>query len=115
MPQMTYYSVEPPTKWKLGEAGKPGTPGHAIIYAGCADCHTPEAEIAGFLGTGPTFNEIGVIPVKGFEPMCRAAMFCPTCFGRRMTEAKHQEAIQQAMAVWRVAEQHLAKARGVEA
>jgi hypothetical protein len=115
---VTYWSIEPPTKWKLGEAGRPGTRNHTIVYAHCADCNT-ETELAGYIGSGPNIcTDVGVttVPLPGTtikSGMARPAVFCPTCFGRRLAEAKRQEAIRQSMAVWQVAEQYLAKARGL--
>jgi hypothetical protein len=47
------------------------------------ECDTPEPEIAGFLGRGPTFAEIGIISSPG-TAMVRAAMFCTPCYSKRI-------------------------------
>ena len=51
-----------------------------------ADCGAHEPEIAGFLGTGPHYAEIiqmGTLARRNLRP----AMFCRTCFDKRMAEA----------------------------
>lgn len=76
---MNYYEVVPPTKWRAGFTGEGDN--QKPFYFHCADCDA-ETEIAGFLGTGPAFNQIGLIPADG-GPFVRAAMFCQGCFQKR--------------------------------
>lgn len=81
---MIYYEIDPPTKWQAGIAG-PGTPTEQVLYFDCADCGAKEADIAGFAGSGPTFSEIAVIPVKG-SSLVNPAMFCRPCFALRIEQ-----------------------------
>lgn len=73
------FSVEPPARWQAGLVGADRKP----FYFDCADCGASEAPIAGFIGTGPTFAEIGVIPAGPDGFFKKPAMFCATCYASR--------------------------------
>lgn len=76
---MTYWTMEPPTKWQAGTVGVERQP----IYFSCADCGMHDAEIAGLLSTDGTFQGIGILRGEdGF--FRRPAMFCAVCFQRRL-------------------------------
>ena len=84
MAQMQFFTVNPPTKWQAGSTGAERTP----FFFSCADCGKPDAEIAGIIGTGPTFAEIGILPSSdGHSPFVKPAMFCAPCFAKRIGRA----------------------------
>jgi hypothetical protein len=60
-----------------------GSIGDKPLFYSCADCDAPEADIAGFLASDPTFEHIGVIQVGGFF---RLALFCEACFEKRLAD-----------------------------
>lgn len=73
-----HFSLNPPAKWQAGTVGEAREP----FYFGCADCGAKDCEIAGFIGTGPTFAEIGIIKAPdGF--FGNPAMFCASCWTQR--------------------------------
>lgn len=81
---MNYYQLNPPVQWQAAVAG-PGTPTETVLYFDCADCGAKAPEIAGFAGSGPTFSQIAVIPVKD-SAFVNPAMFCAPCFSKRLAE-----------------------------
>jgi len=77
---MNYYSLEKPMKWRAGYVGKDKKP----FFFDCADCGAKEPEIAGFAGSGPKFENIGVLKAEG--AFYKLAMFCRECFAKRLAE-----------------------------
>jgi len=78
------FSIEPPTQWRAGTVGRDRTP----FYFNCADCGAKEPPIAGFIGTGPTFADIGVLPAGPDGCFRKVAMFCGPCFAKRQEAAE---------------------------
>lgn len=75
---MNAYSLVIPQRWEMGKSGA------MTLYADCADCGMHEPEIAGFLGEGTTFSQIGVVK-RGEE--YHLAMFCAGCWPRHGGES----------------------------
>lgn len=69
----TLYTLNPPRQWRAGFAGRNRDP----FYFDCAQCGAKAPEIAGFIGTGPTFDEVA--SMRGDGPFLRKAMFCRAC------------------------------------
>ena len=77
------FSLEPPAKWRAGFTGTDAN--SPPFYFDCAGCGAKEPEIAGVIGTGPTLEDIGVIPRDG---LYKTAMFCALCFEKLQAQAK---------------------------
>lgn len=76
-----YFSIEPPAQYRAGFVGAERTP----FYFDCADCASKAPAIAGFLGTGPTFADIGCLPAGPGETVFRKlALFCAPCYAARI-------------------------------
>ena len=70
---MNLYTLAEPMRWPAGYcAGRP-------FYFDCAGCGAHEAVIAGLIGNGPQFTQIGVV---GSGPPFRLALYCARCFER---------------------------------
>ena len=74
---MNYYAFDPPVLISMG------TIGDEPILASCADCGE-ETAIAGKMGSGPSFQETGVLQTpNGGHTL---AYFCYLCFDARLAE-----------------------------
>lgn len=80
MADILYYEVVPPRKWQAGTFGAEQTP----LFFGCADCGEKDAEIAGMASTDGTFRGIAVIKPTGEKFFVNPALFCRTCFEKRI-------------------------------
>jgi hypothetical protein len=79
---MQYWTVEPPRQWRAGAVGTDAN--HTPFYFDCADCGAKEPPIAGIASTDGTFAGIGIIHTVGQEPFVKPAMFCASCFAKRI-------------------------------
>lgn len=75
---MTFYELDPPARWQAGTTGED----HRPIYFDCADCGAHEPEIAGFLGSSPTYQGVAVFREKD-GIVGKLALFCAPCFAKR--------------------------------
>lgn len=82
------YDLDPPTQWMCAELGAERKP----AYFDCAGCDTKEPVIAGFIGTGPTFADVGV--TKTSDGMFKTAMYCETCWP--IEKAKYLGKVEEA-------------------
>ena len=86
---MTYWSVDPPTRWQAAVSA-PGTPSETIHYFDCADCGAEDSLIAGILSSDGTYLGIGLLgsSIGDYRP----AMFCQTCYDKRLAVAREEVA-----------------------
>jgi hypothetical protein len=83
MPEMRYWTLDPPARWQAGSGGAEKTP----FYFDCADCGAKEPPIAGIISNDGTFTGIGLLGGDR-APFVRPAMFCAPCMAVRL--AAHQ-------------------------
>jgi hypothetical protein len=81
---MQYWTLTPPAQWKAGTVGSGDTA--RDFYFDCGDCGAKEPKIAGILSSDGTFTGIGVLPGKDGSPFVRTAMFCESCFTKRVAK-----------------------------
>ena len=70
---MNIYKLEKPAKWSAGKCG------NESFYFSCAECGNEE--IAGFIGNGPTFEEVAII---GNSFPYKPAMYCQICLTEKI-------------------------------
>jgi len=93
---MMYFELHPPAKWRMGYSG--AGENAKEFYADCADCEAKEPEIAGILAEAdnPTFSGIALIvkphPKYPESKTYHAAMFCQTCFDKRVADERAKQA-----------------------
>jgi hypothetical protein len=82
---LTFFTMEPAQRWPIANSN--GNP----VYAGCADCQQPEAEIAGFFAKAPTrnFTEIAVVRSKD-SFFVRGACYCVACTAKIMKNGENK-------------------------
>lgn len=81
----TFFTVNPPSLWRAGFAGsKP-------FYFGCSECEAREVPIAGYWGTGTTFECVAIRTDGKRGP--RHAMLCEPCT-KKVLENHHETANQ---------------------
>ena len=82
---LTFFTMEPAQRWPIANSN--GNP----VYAGCADCQQPEAEIAGFFAKAPTrnFTEIAVVRSKD-NFFVRGACYCVACTAKIMKNGENK-------------------------
>jgi hypothetical protein len=89
---MNLYELVTPMQWRAGFTGSGEN--QKPFFFSCGDCGAKDAVIHGFIGSGPTLYEIGLMRNGPKDPFTRLAMLCETCFNKqRSTEetAKQNE------------------------
>jgi hypothetical protein len=76
MGQTLAFDLVPPVQWQAGTSGADKTP----FYFDCARCGASEPPIAGMLGSGPTFQQVGILPSSKAPGFYNPAMFCAPCW-----------------------------------
>ena len=82
MTKWAYFNILSPRRWRAGYAGT------EEFFFSCADCGDKDAEIAGIAAQSndPSFSGIAVMGTLE-EFNLRPAMFCRSCFHKRINHS----------------------------
>jgi hypothetical protein len=73
---MNLYTLDAPQRWRAGYAG--GVPFHHD----CGRCGAPEPVVHGFLGAGPSYGEVALLPAP--SGLYRLALLCESCYAKEV-------------------------------
>lgn len=79
-----FFSLVQPAQWLAGSSGE--GPDEKPIYFDCGLCGAKEPAIAGFVGGGPTYQEVYIF--RGPDGFCRNCMYCAECWDKVLRGAK---------------------------
>jgi hypothetical protein len=91
---MNYYQLVTPIQWRAGFIGS--EPNKQPFYFDCADCNAKAPVIHGYLASSPKFEDIGLLgKLQGCN--LRLALFCESCFAKRLATTEPAQELAQAI------------------